>query len=87
LASVVHVVHKCQFAFIIDDVAFLTGNRDVAFLTAHKQELVIWDVQSLKISREIMLGKLVIIDEFQLFEIPDPLHIVVDLQGVRVERD
>jgi hypothetical protein len=34
-----------------------------------------------------MLGKLVIIDKFQLFEIPDPLHIVVDLQGVRVERD
>jgi hypothetical protein len=87
LASIVHVVHKCELAFIIDDVAFLTGNRHVAFLTAHKQELVIWDVQSLEISWEVMLGKLVVIDEFQLFEIPDPLHIVVNLQGMRVERD
>ena len=87
LASIIHVVHKCQLAFIIDNVAFLTGNRYITFLTAHKQELVIWDVQSLEISWKVMLSKLVIIDEFKFFEIPDPLHIVVHLQGVCVKRD
>ena len=87
LSSIVHVVHKCQLAFIINYVAFLTGNRHITFLPTHKQELVIWDVQSLEISREVMLGKLVIIDEFQFFEVPDPLHIVVHLQSMRVKRD
>jgi urease accessory protein UreE len=87
LASIVHVVHKSQLAFIIDYVAFLTGNRHVPFLTTHKQELVVWDIQSLEIPREVMLGKLVIIDKFEFFEVSNPLHIVVYLQSMRVKRD
>ena len=87
LASIVHVVHKSQLAFFIDYVAFLTGNRHVTFLTTQKQELVVWDVQSLEIPREVMLNKLVIIDEFKFFEVPDRLHIVVHLQSMRVKRD
>ncbi len=85
LSPIVHVISECQLALIINYVAFLTGNGHIPLLASDEQEFVIWYVECLEIPGEIMLRELILVDEFEFFEIVDALHVVEKLQGVRVE--
>jgi hypothetical protein len=44
LTAELHIIYKAQLAFVINDVAFLAGDRYVPLLPANQKELVIRDV-------------------------------------------
>ena len=63
LSPHVHVINKGQLALIIKDVRFLARNRHVPLLATYQEEPIIWYVECLEVPWEIMLSKLIFINE------------------------